>query len=71
MIDDAFVSLDLPEKASVLDHLVRLSDLSQVVILSDDPVVTRWARSRSGHEPVTLFELETADVAVEPAFSHR
>jgi len=71
LIDDAFVSLDLPEKASVLDHLVRLSDLSQVVILSDDPVVTRWARSRSGHEPVTLFELETADVAVEPAFSHR
>lgn len=71
LIDDAFAALPLEEKTTVLDHLVSLSDSTQVVILTDDHVVARWARSRAAHAPVTLFELETASVAVEPAYSHR
>ncbi|HRA33650.1 MAG TPA: hypothetical protein PK748_01915 [Acidimicrobiales bacterium] len=71
LIDDAFAALPLEEKTAVLDHLVSLSDSTQVVILTDDHVVARWARSRAAHAPVTLFELETASVAVEPAYSHR
>lgn len=71
LIDDAFAALPLEEKTAVLDHLVSLSDSTQVVILTDDHVVARWARSRAAHAPVTLFELETASVAVGPAYSHR
>ncbi|MGB3054673.1 MAG: hypothetical protein WBB52_07475 [Acidimicrobiales bacterium] len=71
LIDDAFAPLDLPEKTDVLDHLIRLSHLTQVVILSDDPVVTRWARARVAHEPVTLYELESSAAPVEPAYSAR
>jgi hypothetical protein len=71
LIDDAFAPLPLEEKTAVLDHLVALSEHTQVVILTDDHLVTRWARSRVGHAPVTLFELETSTVAVEPAYSHR
>lgn len=71
LIDDAFAPLPLEEKTAVLDHLVRLSDATQVIILTDDHVVTLWARSRVGHQPVLLFELETASVTVEPAYSHR
>jgi len=34
-------------------------------------VVTRWARARVAHEPVTLYELESSAAPVEPAYSAR
>ncbi|MEO6627912.1 MAG: hypothetical protein ABIP03_05020 [Aquihabitans sp.] len=58
LIDDAFARLEEAEKGSLLDLLVELSEHTQIILLSDDPVVASWARSRVGQVPVTLFEVE-------------
>lgn len=58
IIDNALSGLPVGEQFDLLDHLVGLSDTTQVVFLTDDPVVSRWARDRVGHVPVTLFELD-------------
>lgn len=58
LIDDAFVRLEESEKESLLDRLVELSEHTQIILLTDDPGATSWARSRAGHVPVTLFEVE-------------
>ena len=57
LIDEAFDELTPDERRGVLDLLVRLSSHTQVVILSQDPVVGRWAREHAGAD-VTLFEAD-------------
>ena len=71
LIDDAFRTLPLEEKVEVLERLVALSETTQVVILTDDDLLTRWARHRAETMPVMLFELDTADIAVEPSLVSR
>jgi hypothetical protein len=44
------------ERMELLDLVVRLSAHVQVVLLSDDPVVARWARDRARGPAVTLYE---------------
>lgn len=61
-IDDAFRKVADGERMDLLDLLIRLSRNVQVVLLSDDPLVNRWARSRSTHTDVVLYE---ADAPIE------
>ena len=58
LVDEALVSVPVAERMDLLDLVVRLSDRVQVVLLSDDPVLTRWARDRSTHAEVTLYEAQ-------------
>ncbi len=57
-IDDAFRKIADGERMDLLDLLIRLSRNVQVVLLSDDPVVNRWARNRSTHTDVVLYEAD-------------
>ncbi|MCU1500012.1 MAG: hypothetical protein JWM47_3965 [Acidimicrobiales bacterium] len=68
ILDDALSSLPVGEHFDMLDLLVRLSEHTQVVFLSDDPVVTRWARERSTHVDVTLYEAEPRPIILEGVF---
>ena len=61
LIDDAFFSLDNEEKMRVYDTLIDISAQTQIVVLTEDPVAASWARSRSGQEPVSLFEVADRD----------
>ena len=69
LIDDAFEPLPFDEKVKLLDRLLGHSAQTQVIMLSDDEVVTRWARSRVGSEPVVLMELDSPAAPVEAALS--
>jgi hypothetical protein len=43
----------------MLDRLVELGNHVQLVLLSADPLVARWAKDRVPHGSVVLFEAET------------
>ena len=58
IMDDPLLSVPVAERMDLLDLLVRLSKHTQVIMLTADPVVSRWARDRSLNEPVVLFETE-------------
>ena len=58
IMDDPLLSVPVAERMELLDLLVRLSKHTQVIMLTADPVVSRWARDRSLNEPVMLFETE-------------
>lgn len=76
-VDDALVSVPTAERMDLLDLVIRLSDHVQVVLLSEDPVVARWARDRSTRGGVTLYEAQpepaTADQAdpIDPSRAGR
>ncbi|MCB0976960.1 MAG: hypothetical protein KDB02_05835 [Acidimicrobiales bacterium] len=55
-VDDALREVPAVQRLDLLDQLERASAATQVVILSDDDVVARWARDRSGRAAVTLYE---------------
>lgn len=57
LIDEAFGELSPDERREVLDLLERLSARTQVVILSQDPVIAEWSREHAGSS-VTLFEAD-------------
>lgn len=57
-IDDAFRKVADGERMDLLDLLIRLSRNVQVVLLSDDPLVDRWARNRSTHTDLVLYEAD-------------
>ncbi len=63
-VDDAFASLAPPEREAALDVLARLSAKVQVVVLTDDPVVSAWARGQVAGGAVTLFETEVHTAVV-------
>lgn len=56
LVDDAFREVPAVKRLDLLDQLERASAATQVVILSDDDVVARWARDRSTRAAVTLYE---------------
>ncbi len=65
LVDEALISLPVAERLDILDLLVRLSKHTQVVVLTADPVVSRWARDRSTNQPVALYEADVdLDVSV-------
>ena len=66
--DEPLDSLPVAERLDLLDLLIRLSGHVQVVILTADPVVARWAQDRSRLPEVLLYEgiAEPAPARREP-----
>ena len=56
LVDDALREVPAVQRLELLDQLERASAATQVVVLSDDAVVARWARDRSTRGLVTLYE---------------
>ncbi len=73
ILDDPFRDLPVAEHLAMLDHLVTVSEHLQIVLLSADPLVTRWAKDRAAHGTVELFEAETSpQIAIDrPALATR
>ncbi len=63
ILDDALASIPTGERMELLDLLVRLSGRTQVILLTDDPATSTWARDRAARKPVTLFEAHAIAVA--------
>ncbi|MBX3313075.1 MAG: hypothetical protein KF906_02045 [Actinobacteria bacterium] len=57
LIDDAFREVPAVQRFDLLDQLDRAAPTTQVIVLSDDDVVARWARDRSNGSNVTLYEM--------------
>lgn len=66
-VDEAVTSVPTAERMELLDLLVRLSEHTQVIILTEDPVTGRWARDRAGNHTVLLYEAdeEPAPMVIE------
>jgi hypothetical protein len=62
IIDDAFVDVDPGELFKLLDLIVRLSNRTQIVLLTSDATIAKWARREATHGIISL--LETDGVAV-------
>jgi hypothetical protein len=58
IVDDALAGLPQDECVGLLDRIAELSSTTQVVLVSEDPIVDRWARERVGTGPITLYEAE-------------
>jgi hypothetical protein len=48
VVDDAFAGFDAADRYDLLDLLARLTETTQVVYLTDDPVTLEWAAARAG-----------------------
>ncbi|MCU1352271.1 MAG: hypothetical protein JWM05_1480, partial [Acidimicrobiales bacterium] len=64
LLDDPLTAVPVDQRCDLLDMLVRLSDKTQIVYLTGDPVVTRWARQRAVDGSVMLLEPESEDATV-------
>jgi len=62
VIDDALVDIDPSELFKVLDLVVRLSSRTQIVLLTSDVTIARWARREAAHGIVTLLETDGAAI---------
>jgi tetratricopeptide (TPR) repeat protein len=62
IIDDALVAVEPSELFKVLDLVVRLSTRTQIVVLTSDATIAKWARREAAHGVVTLFETDGAAV---------
>lgn len=58
LLDDPFTRLPVADRMDVLDLIVRLAGHVQVVLLTADPVVARWAQDRSRNPNVVLYEAQ-------------
>ena len=45
VFDHAFAAWDSTELGDVLERLVRMGEVLQIIVLTDDPSVVEWARS--------------------------
>lgn len=57
VLDDPLVGLDPGTRCDLLDVVARVAERAQVLVLTDDPVVTSWARHRAERGEVGLVEL--------------
>ena len=55
-IDDAFADWTIDEVRGIFDRLARMSEVIQVVYLTDDIDVIAWARGL-GHERASVVDL--------------
>lgn len=60
VLDEPLVGLAADDLCDLLDLVARLADHTQVVVLSDDPVVGTWAHHRAQVGDVRLVELPRA-----------
>ena len=58
VLDDPLVQLDPTSHHDLLDVLARVSQRTQVVLLTEDRVVTSWARHRADRGEVRLVDLD-------------
>lgn len=56
LIDDAIRGMEDGARLELLDVLVEMSSSVQIIVLSDDPLVTAWARQRSADSTLVLYE---------------
>lgn len=59
-IDDTLAAAPLPLRVDLLDALIQIAEDTQVIMLTDDPTVSRWARQRADRAAITLYEAEPA-----------
>ncbi|HRW36517.1 MAG TPA: hypothetical protein P5254_02380, partial [Aquihabitans sp.] len=62
VIDDPFADVDPEELFKLLDMLVRLSSSTQIVLLTTDPTIAKWARREAAEGVVTVLESHGAEV---------
>lgn len=62
VIDDALVDVDPEELFKLLDMVVRLSSRTQIVLLTSDATIAKWARREAAHGVITLFESDGAAI---------
>ncbi|WP_426573522.1 hypothetical protein [Aquihabitans sp. McL0605] len=60
IIDDALVGVDPSELFKLLDMVVRLSTRTQVVLLTSDATIAKWARREAENGIITVFETDGA-----------
>jgi hypothetical protein len=58
VLDDPLVQLDPTSHHELLDVLARVAQRTQVVLLTEDRVVTSWARHRADRGEVRLVDLD-------------
>lgn len=56
ILDDALLGAEPGELFELLDLVVRLSTKTQVILLTSDPTVSRWARREVASGAITLLE---------------
>jgi hypothetical protein len=60
LIDDAFAEVEPGELFELLDMVVRLSDRTQIVLLTGSATIGKWARREAEHGLVALLQNESA-----------
>lgn len=63
LIDDALADVAPSELFDLLDMVVRLSDRTQIVLLSSDPTIAKWARREAAHGIISVFEADGVAVS--------
>jgi hypothetical protein len=59
LIDDAIADVEPGELFELLDMLVRLSERTQIVLLTGSATIGKWARREADHGMVTLLQNES------------
>ncbi len=62
IIDDALVDVEPSELFKLLDLVVRLSSRTQIVLLTSDATIAKWARREAAHGVISLLETDGAAV---------
>jgi uncharacterized protein YhaN len=62
IIDDALIDVEPSELFKLLDLIVRLSSRTQIVLLTSDTTIAKWARRETAHGIITLLETDGAAV---------
>ncbi|MGN6693178.1 MAG: hypothetical protein ACTHN0_03295, partial [Aquihabitans sp.] len=62
IIDDALVDVEPSELFKLLSLIVRLSSRTQIVLLTSDVTIAKWARLEAAHGVITLLETDGAAV---------
>ncbi|HEX7132946.1 MAG TPA: hypothetical protein VF228_10235 [Iamia sp.] len=60
VLDEALVGLAPDDLLDLLDLLVRVSERTQIVVLTGDPAIATWARYRAARGDVRLIEMARA-----------
>jgi hypothetical protein len=58
LLDDPLTRVPMAERMDLLDLIVRFAGHVQVILLTADPVVARWAQDRSRNAAVMLYEAQ-------------
>ncbi len=71
VVDEALLSVPVGERLDLLDVLIDVSANVQVIMLTEDPVVSRWARDRATNAPVALYQSTAEPAPARPVTTQR